>query len=138
MAVFSSECILKLMALQKGYFQSGWNIFDMVIVVVSYLDLAVADTGGSSRGLSVIRSMRLVIIKRYKWGCNNASSIKTRLYLFTAPGLQTGPKLGDNESSTKHNLFVVWSPGESDMCAPYCHLHFCCDGDAGFGGTLHI
>lgn len=60
MAVFTAEFILKLLALQREYFQIGWNIFDMLIVLISYLDLAVADSNNGSRGLSVLRSMRLV------------------------------------------------------------------------------
>lgn len=60
MAIFTAECIIKIMALQNQYFRSGWNIFDMIIVIISYVDLALSDNTNGSRGLSVIRSMRLV------------------------------------------------------------------------------
>jgi len=60
MAVFTAECVIKIMALQKEYFQSGWNVFDFIIVLISYIDLASTSSGGGTRGFSVIRSMRLV------------------------------------------------------------------------------
>ncbi|ODM93572.1 Sodium channel protein 60E [Orchesella cincta] len=60
MAIFTLECIIKIMALQKVYFQTGWNIFDMIIVLISYVDLASVSQNTGTRGLSVIRSMRLL------------------------------------------------------------------------------
>lgn len=50
------EAILKLAALSKEYFANGWNIFDLVIVVASLLDLGLE----SVDGISVMRGMRLV------------------------------------------------------------------------------
>ena len=44
-------------ALSKEYFGNGWNIFDLVIVVASLLDLGLE----SVDGISVMRGMRLVI-----------------------------------------------------------------------------
>jgi hypothetical protein len=44
------------MALSKEYFDSGWNIFDLIIVVASLIDLSVE----SVNGISVLRGMRLV------------------------------------------------------------------------------
>ena len=48
---------MKLAALSKEYFGNGWNIFDLVIVVASLLDLGLE----SVDGISVMRGMRLVI-----------------------------------------------------------------------------
>jgi hypothetical protein len=56
MAVFTTECIIKLMALQREYFQAGWNIFDIFIVGISYMDFIIE----TFLNLSVIRGMRLV------------------------------------------------------------------------------
>lgn len=56
MAVFTAECIIKLMALQKEFFQAGWNIFDIFIVGISYLDIIIETV----LNLSVMRGMRLV------------------------------------------------------------------------------
>ena len=44
------------MALSKEYFSSGWNIFDLIIVIASLIDLSVE----SVNGISVLRGMRLV------------------------------------------------------------------------------
>nr|XP_040580398.1 sodium channel protein 60E-like [Lepeophtheirus salmonis] len=53
---FTLEAILKLIALSKEYFESGWNIFDLIIVFASLLDLSVE----SVNGISVLRGMRLM------------------------------------------------------------------------------
>lgn len=37
MGVFIVEMLLKIMALKKNFFKSGWNIFDLTIVVISSL-----------------------------------------------------------------------------------------------------
>ena len=49
---------MKLAALSKEYFANGWNIFDLVIVVASLLDLGLE----SVDGISVMRGMRLVSV----------------------------------------------------------------------------
>lgn len=56
MAVFTAECIIKVLALQKEFFQVGWNIFDIFIVGISYLDIIIETV----LNLSVMRGMRLV------------------------------------------------------------------------------
>ena len=53
---FTLEACLKLIALSKEYFWSGWNIFDLIIVIASLVDLSVE----SVNGISVLRGMRLV------------------------------------------------------------------------------
>ena len=53
---FTTEAVLKLMALSKEYFDSGWNIFDLVIVIASLVDLFAE----SINGISVLRGMRLM------------------------------------------------------------------------------
>ncbi|CAL8088469.1 unnamed protein product [Orchesella dallaii] len=63
MAIFTLECVIKISALQKQYFQTGWNMFDMIIVLISYIDLASVSQNSGTRGLSVIRSMRLAYFK---------------------------------------------------------------------------
>ncbi|XP_009694249.1 PREDICTED: sodium channel protein type 5 subunit alpha-like, partial [Cariama cristata] len=34
-AIFTAECVLKLMALRQYYFSNAWNIFDLVVVIMS-------------------------------------------------------------------------------------------------------
>ncbi|XP_071550553.1 sodium channel protein 1 brain-like isoform X3 [Panulirus ornatus] len=55
-AVFTLECIMKLMALSREFFVNRWNVFDLVIVLASLLDLGL-EIGS---GLSVLRGMRLL------------------------------------------------------------------------------
>lgn len=49
--------LLKVIALDPYYyFQTGWNIFDSIIVCLSLMELGLSDV----EGLSVLRSFRLV------------------------------------------------------------------------------
>lgn len=34
-AIFTGECIIKMVALRHYYFTNGWNIFDFVVVILS-------------------------------------------------------------------------------------------------------
>ncbi|XP_055360961.1 sodium channel, voltage-gated, type I-like, alpha [Betta splendens] len=55
--IFTAEMVLKLIALDPYYyFQTGWNIFDAVIVSLSLLELCLEKMGG----MSVLRSFRLL------------------------------------------------------------------------------
>ncbi|KFB48601.1 AGAP007086-PA-like protein [Anopheles sinensis] len=55
-SIFTLECILKVMALSKDFFLCGWNIFDLIIVSVSLLDLIFE----LIEGLTVLRGLRLL------------------------------------------------------------------------------
>ncbi|XP_021360506.1 sodium channel protein 1 brain-like isoform X2 [Mizuhopecten yessoensis] len=55
-SIFTFECVVKLTALSKFYFDNGWNVFDFVIVIASLVDLGLEDVDG----LSVFRSFRLL------------------------------------------------------------------------------
>ncbi|KAA0199083.1 hypothetical protein HAZT_HAZT003392, partial [Hyalella azteca] len=55
-AVFTLECIMKIMALSQEFFINRWNVFDLIIVLASLLDLGL-EIGS---GLSVLRGMRLL------------------------------------------------------------------------------
>ncbi|XP_061777404.1 sodium channel protein type 4 subunit alpha-like isoform X2 [Nerophis ophidion] len=55
--IFTAEMLLKIIALDPYYyFQTGWNIFDSIIVCLSLMELGL----GSVEGLSVLRSFRLL------------------------------------------------------------------------------
>ena len=69
--IFMFECLLKLIAYGiKPYFYSSWNKFDFVIVMVSILDIVIADIDGIDasflktfqiiRVLKVIRVIRVI------------------------------------------------------------------------------
>jgi len=51
-AIFVVEILLKLIVYRRGFFKSGWNIFDFVIVAVALLPV-----GGN---LSILRAMRIL------------------------------------------------------------------------------
>lgn len=55
-SIFTLECMLKVMAMSKDFFACGWNIFDLIIVSASLLDLIFELVDG----LSVLRGLRLV------------------------------------------------------------------------------
>lgn len=48
------EMILKLLAFNKTYFLSGWNLFDFFVVIASILDIILDITGSTSEQSSAI------------------------------------------------------------------------------------
>ena len=58
LAIFTVELVAKLYARGGSFFRSGWNIFDLLVVGISY----VPDAGGLSvlRALRILRVLRLV------------------------------------------------------------------------------
>ena len=55
--IFTAESILKIIALTPAKFlKNEWNVFDLIIVTVSLIELGLANV----KGLSVLRSFRLV------------------------------------------------------------------------------
>ncbi|XP_056290597.1 sodium channel protein type 4 subunit alpha-like isoform X1 [Pseudoliparis swirei] len=55
--IFTLEMVLKVIALDPFYyFQTGWNVFDCIIVCLSLMELGLSDV----EGLSVLRSFRLL------------------------------------------------------------------------------
>ncbi|GLV43437.1 Na channel protein 60E [Carabus blaptoides fortunei] len=60
-SIFTFECFLKLLALSKEFFACGWNIFDLIIVSASLLDLIFELVDGLSvlRGLRLLRVLKL-------------------------------------------------------------------------------
>ncbi|KAK6643713.1 hypothetical protein RUM43_005223 [Polyplax serrata] len=60
-SIFTFECFLKLLALSKEFFACGWNIFDLIIVSASLLDLSIEILDGLTvlRGLRLLRVLKL-------------------------------------------------------------------------------
>lgn len=57
--IFAAEAFLKIIALNPmEYLKDRWNCFDIVIVILSFVELALEGV----KGLSVLRSFRLVCI----------------------------------------------------------------------------
>uniref|UniRef100_A0A8C0UFQ0 Sodium channel protein n=1 Tax=Cyanistes caeruleus TaxID=156563 RepID=A0A8C0UFQ0_CYACU len=42
-AIFTGECIFKMLALRHYYFTNGWNIFDFVVVILSIVGTVLSD-----------------------------------------------------------------------------------------------
>ena len=57
MGIFMAEMFLKILALKKKFFTSGWNVFDLLIVVVSSLPFMSA--------FIVLRTFRLFRLLKY-------------------------------------------------------------------------
>ena len=59
--------VLKLIALTPSkYLVSSWNRFDMVIVIISIIELIASLSGDSANSnLAVLRAFRLVIFNRF-------------------------------------------------------------------------
>ncbi|XP_054883278.1 sodium channel protein type 3 subunit alpha-like isoform X1 [Poeciliopsis prolifica] len=56
-AIFTAELLLKVLALGvEGYFKVSWHIFDFLLVILTVLDLCLADL----EGLTVLRSVTLL------------------------------------------------------------------------------
>lgn len=97
--VFIMELALKLLAFNKAYFLSGWNMFDFFVVMASVLDIILSTTGSSSsqssaisilpqiaRIFRVLRVTRLLrMFKRFK---GLQKLIET--FLFSLPALARG------------------------------------------------
>jgi len=61
--IFTAEAIIKLTAQSREYFNVGWNIFDLVIVGFSLLDmitLGLNDVEGLNQITRIIKILRLV------------------------------------------------------------------------------
>jgi hypothetical protein len=56
LSVFIMEAVLKIFAMPIDYWKSSWNIFDMIVIAASIVDVGVSQI----HGLSVIRTFRLV------------------------------------------------------------------------------
>nr|AIJ29365.1 voltage-gated T-type calcium channel [Trichoplax adhaerens] len=61
--IFTSEMIIKVLALglvtgDKSYLRNGWNVLDLLLVIISWVDLIITYTGGASNILGVLRILR--------------------------------------------------------------------------------
>ncbi|XP_071488688.1 LOW QUALITY PROTEIN: sodium channel protein 1 brain-like [Diadema antillarum] len=54
--IFTIECVLKLIALDKKFFRNTWNIFDFVVVAVSLLERGLQGV----QGLGALRTFRML------------------------------------------------------------------------------
>lgn len=61
MAIFTIECVLKLIALKRVYFKEAWNIFDFTVVVTTVVILVLGffNIGNFAIQATILRSMRI-------------------------------------------------------------------------------
>lgn len=73
MAIFIMEMLMKLYAYGKGFFKSGWNVFDLIVVAVSSVPFA--------SYFIVLRTFRLFRSLKY---VNKFSRLKSIINTFIA------------------------------------------------------
>ncbi|NXW73793.1 SCN5A protein, partial [Hirundo rustica] len=88
-AVFTAECVIKILALRHYYFGSGWNVFDFSVVVLSIVSLGVSEVFQSFFSPTVLRTLRLARIGRILRIIRKAKGIRTLLFalLMSLPAL---------------------------------------------------
>ncbi|NWX32295.1 SCN5A protein, partial [Notiomystis cincta] len=88
-AVFTAECVIKILALRLYYFGSGWNIFDFSVVVLSIVSFGVSEVFQTFFSPTVLRTLRLARIGRILRIIRKAKGIRTLLFalLMSLPAL---------------------------------------------------
>ncbi|XP_029428181.1 sodium channel protein type 4 subunit alpha [Rhinatrema bivittatum] len=79
--IFTSECVLKMLALRHYYFTIGWNIFDFVVVILSIIGLVLSDIIEKYFvSPTLFRVIRLARIGRVLRLIRGAKGIRTLLF----------------------------------------------------------
>ncbi|KAK2512632.1 hypothetical protein Q9233_016117 [Columba guinea] len=60
-AIFTGECIIKMLALRHYYFTNGWNIFDFVVVILSIVVIRLARIGRILRLIRGAKGIRTLL-----------------------------------------------------------------------------
>nr|XP_004662158.2 sodium channel protein type 10 subunit alpha isoform X1 [Jaculus jaculus] len=82
-AVFTGECVMKMFALRQYYFTNGWNVFDLIVVVLSIGSLifsAILSSLASYFSPTLFRVIRLARIGRILRLIRAAKGIRTLLF----------------------------------------------------------
>ncbi|XP_043832529.1 sodium channel protein type 10 subunit alpha-like [Dromiciops gliroides] len=82
-AVFTAECVLKIFALRHYYFINGWNIFDLIVVVLSIASVVFSGIMKSLESYfspTLFRVIRLARIGRILRLIRAAKGIRTLLF----------------------------------------------------------
>ena len=61
MAIFTIEAILKIIAMKSAYFKEGWNVFDFIVVICTFVALIVANIPGLKIDLSQQATMMRIL-----------------------------------------------------------------------------
>ncbi|NXJ54563.1 SCN5A protein, partial [Spizaetus tyrannus] len=82
-AIFTAECVLKLVALRQYYFSNAWNIFDLVVVIMSLVALLLSGISTAFEHFLppiLFRVIRLARIGRILRLIRAAKGIRTLLF----------------------------------------------------------
>ncbi|KAM5233408.1 sodium channel protein type 10 subunit alpha isoform 3-T4 [Hipposideros larvatus] len=82
-AVFTSECVMKMFALRQYFFTNGWNVFDLIVVVLSIGSLVFSTILKSFESYfspTLFRVIRLARIGRILRLIRAAKGIRTLLF----------------------------------------------------------
>ncbi|XP_010561425.1 PREDICTED: sodium channel protein type 5 subunit alpha-like [Haliaeetus leucocephalus] len=82
-AIFTTECVLKLVALRQYYFSNAWNIFDLVVVIMSLVALLLSGISTAFEHFLppiLFRVIRLARIGRILRLIRAAKGIRTLLF----------------------------------------------------------
>ncbi|NXC41524.1 SCN4A protein, partial [Penelope pileata] len=88
-AIFTGECVIKIIALRHYFFTSGWNIFDLVVVILSLVSTGLAEGFSTLISPTLLRIIRLARIGRILRLVKRARGIRTLLFalLMSLPAL---------------------------------------------------
>ncbi|NXO54414.1 SCN5A protein, partial [Aramus guarauna] len=88
-AIFTGECVIKILALRHYFFTSGWNIFDFAVVVLSLVSIGLSEGFRSLFSPTLLRIFRLARIGRILRLIRKARGIRTLLFalLMSLPAL---------------------------------------------------
>ncbi|NXY14327.1 SCN5A protein, partial [Atrichornis clamosus] len=81
--IFTAECVLKFLALRQYYFSNAWNIFDLVVVIMSLVALLLSSIGKAFEHFlppTLLRVIRLTRIGRILRLIRGAKGIRTLLF----------------------------------------------------------
>ncbi|KAJ8254549.1 hypothetical protein COCON_G00211610 [Conger conger] len=79
--IFTTECVLKMIALRQYFFTIGWNIFDFVVVILSVVGIMLADIIEKYFvSPTLFRVIRLARIGRVLRLIRGAKGIRTLLF----------------------------------------------------------
>uniref|UniRef100_A0A672TTN5 Sodium channel protein n=1 Tax=Strigops habroptila TaxID=2489341 RepID=A0A672TTN5_STRHB len=88
-AVFTAECVIKILALRRYFFTSGWNIFDLAVVILSLVSTGLSEGFHALFSPTLLRIFRLARIVRILRLIRQARGIRALLFalLMSLPAL---------------------------------------------------
>lgn len=86
--IFTLEAVMKIIAIDKAYFEDNWNIFDFIVVIGSIISLIISGFSSLKLGgaTTIIRAFRITRIFRL---VKRAKTLRMvfNAFIFTIPAL---------------------------------------------------